>query len=33
MAQLDDWELEIDLVQLWTDEWKERLEGKIYGVL
>ena len=33
MAELNDWELEDELVCLWNDEWRKRLEDKVYGVL
>ena len=33
MAELNDWELEDELVRLWNDEWRKRLEDKVYGVL
>ena len=28
----DNWDAESELVDLWNDEWKERLEGLVYEV-
>jgi hypothetical protein len=33
LAILDNWEQEDELIALWNDEWKARLEGKVYGNL
>ena len=33
LAVLDDWEREDELIALWNDEWKARLEEKVYGIL
>jgi hypothetical protein len=33
LAMVDDWEREDELITLWNDEWKLRLEGKVYGNL
>ena len=30
MAILDDVDAEAELIDLWNDEWKARLEGKVY---
>ena len=30
LAVLDDWEREDELIALWNDEWRERLEKKVY---
>ena len=30
MAMADNWEQEAELVNLWNDEWKARLEAKVY---
>ena len=27
---LDDWDKEAELIDLWSDEWRERLEDKVY---
>ena len=32
MAMVDNWEQEAELIDLWSDEWKARLEGKVYEV-
>jgi hypothetical protein len=32
MAEVDNWEQEDELIALWNDEWKERLESKIYEI-
>lgn len=32
LAVVDDWEREDELITLWNDEWKLRLEEKVYGV-
>ena len=31
MGVVNDWEEEDELVDLWNDEWKARLEEKMYG--
>jgi hypothetical protein len=31
LAFVDDWEREDELIALWNDEWKARLEGKVYA--
>ena len=31
MVMTDDWDAEAELIDLWNDEWKERLEAKVYG--
>ena len=31
LAILDNWEQEDELIALWNDEWKARLEEKVYG--
>ena len=33
MAILDDVDAEAELIDLWNDEWKARLEAKVYEVL
>jgi hypothetical protein len=33
MAMTDNWEQEAELVDLWNDEWKARLEAKVYATL
>jgi hypothetical protein len=33
LAVLDNWEQEEELITLWNDEWKARLEEKVYGIL
>lgn len=33
LAVLDNWEQEEELINLWNDEWKARLEDKVYGNL
>ena len=33
LAVLDNWEQEAELIDLWNDEWKARLEEKVYGNL
>ena len=30
LAVLDSWEQEDELIALWNDEWKARLEAKVY---
>ena len=30
MAMTDNWEAEAELIDLWNDEWKARLEDKVY---
>lgn len=32
MAMTDNWDAEAELIDLWNDEWKARLEGKVYEV-
>ena len=32
MAEVDNWEQEAELVDLWNNEWKARLEAKVYEV-
>lgn len=32
MQMLDNWDEESKLINLWEDEWKERLEAKVYEV-
>ncbi len=32
LVMLDNWEQEDELIALWNDEWKARLEGKVYEV-
>lgn len=32
MAEVDNWEQEDELIALWNDEWKARLESKIYDL-
>lgn len=27
---LDDWDKEAELIDLWNDEWRKRLEDKVY---
>jgi hypothetical protein len=31
MAMVDNWDEEAELVDLWNDEWKARLEEKVYA--
>lgn len=31
MVMTDNWDEEAELIDLWNDEWKARLEAKIYG--
>ena len=33
MEMLNNWDAEAELVDLWSNEWKLRLEGKVYGNL
>lgn len=33
MEMLNDWDKEAELVDLWNNEWKLRLEEKVYGNL
>ena len=33
METLDNWDIEDELINLWNDEWKQRLEERVYGVL
>ena len=30
MAMTDNWDAEAELIDLWNDEWKARLEAKVY---
>ena len=30
MAMTNDWDAEAELIDLWNDEWRERLERKVY---
>lgn len=30
MVETDNWEQEAELIDLWNNEWKERLEAKVY---
>ena len=32
MAMTDNWDEEAELIDLWNDEWKLRLEEKVYEV-
>ena len=32
MSVLDNWDEEAELVDLWTNEWRKRLEDKVYEV-
>ena len=32
MAEADNWEQEAELIDLWNNEWKARLEEKVYEV-
>lgn len=32
MAVLDNWDAEAELITLWNDEWRARLEEKVYEV-
>ena len=32
LAMIDNWEQEDELITLWNDEWKAKLEGKVYEV-
>ena len=32
MAMVDNWDEEAELIALWNDEWKARLEEKVYEV-
>ena len=32
LVMLDNWEQEDELIALWNDEWKARLEDKVYEV-
>ena len=32
LAILDNWDEEAELIDLWNDEWKARLEEKVYEV-
>lgn len=32
MDILDNWDTESELVDLWNNEWRERLEAKVYEV-
>ena len=31
IAVIDNWDEEAELIDLWNDEWKARLEEKVYG--
>ena len=33
MAMVNNWDEEAELIDLWNDEWKARLEEKVYGNL
>jgi hypothetical protein len=33
LAALDNWDAEDELIALWNDEWKARLEAKVYATL
>ena len=33
METLNDWDAEAELIDLWNDEWRKRLEDKVYGNL
>jgi hypothetical protein len=30
LVMIDDWEREDELIDLWNNEWRERLEKKVY---
>lgn len=30
MTMTDNWDAEAELIDLWNDEWRERLERKVY---
>ena len=32
MEMLDNWDTEAELIDLWNNEWKTRLEAKVYEV-
>lgn len=32
MEMLDNWDTEAELIDLWNNEWKARLEAKVYEV-
>lgn len=32
MEMLNDWDKEAELIDLWNNEWKARLEDKVYGL-
>jgi hypothetical protein len=32
MAEVNDWDAENVLIELWNNEWKDRLEAKVYGL-
>ena len=32
MAEVNDWDAEAELIDLWNNEWKDRLEAKVYGL-
>lgn len=32
MAEVNDWDAENELIELWNNEWKDRLEAKVYGM-
>ena len=31
LENLDNWDEEAELIDLWNEEWKPRLEAKVYG--
>ena len=32
MEMLNDWDKEAELIDLWNDEWRQRLEDKVYEI-
>ena len=32
MTMVNNWDEEVELIDLWNDEWKARLEAKVYEV-
>lgn len=32
MVMTDNWDAEAELIDLWNNEWRERLEAKVYEV-
>lgn len=32
MTMTDNWDAEAELIDLWNNEWRERLEAKVYEV-